>query len=49
MSGMRIQWRAPFESAALNRLHAEAFDHGVGEHDWYGQVRGRQPRVGVRL
>ena len=39
MSDIRIQWRAPFESAALNRLHAEAFDHGVGEHDWYGQVR----------
>ena len=39
MSEIRIQWRAPFESAALNRLHAEAFDHDVGEHDWYGQVQ----------
>ena len=39
MSEVRVVWRAGFDNAALNRLHAEAFDHGVGVHDWLGQVR----------
>jgi GNAT superfamily N-acetyltransferase len=39
MTELRVEWRAEFSSAALNRLHAEAFDHGVGDHDWLGQVR----------
>jgi len=39
MSEIRLQWRAEFANDALNRLHAEAFDHEVGTHDWLSQVR----------
>jgi len=39
MSEIRLQWRAEFANDALNRLHAEAFDHGVGTHDWLSQLR----------
>jgi len=32
-------WRADFENAELNALHAEAFDHPVLHDDWRGQVQ----------
>jgi hypothetical protein len=32
-------WRAEFENAEVNALHADAFDHPVLEDDWSGQVR----------
>jgi GNAT superfamily N-acetyltransferase len=35
----RFEWRAEFSNQALNALHAEAFDHAVGDHDWLAQVR----------
>lgn len=31
-------WRGDFDNAELNALHAEAFNHGVLEDDWKGQV-----------
>jgi ribosomal protein S18 acetylase RimI-like enzyme len=36
--GCRLQWRAEFDSVALNELHAEAFRHAVLDDDWVGQV-----------
>ena len=35
----RFEWRGEFSNEALNRLHAEAFEHQVLEHDWLQQVR----------
>jgi GNAT superfamily N-acetyltransferase len=32
-------WRAEFTNQALNRLHAEAFNHPVLDDDWRTQVR----------
>jgi GNAT superfamily N-acetyltransferase len=32
------EWRAEFENAELNALHAEALEHRVLEHDWKSQV-----------
>lgn len=31
-------WRGPFESIEVERLHAKSFGHAVGEWDWFGQV-----------
>jgi GNAT superfamily N-acetyltransferase len=33
-------WRGEFANAELNALHAEAFEHGVLDDDWHGQVHG---------
>ena len=35
----RFEWRGEFFNEALNRLHAEAFEHQVLDHDWLQQVR----------
>ena len=35
---MRFEWRAPFDNAAVNALHAEGFDHAVLDIDWRNQV-----------
>ncbi|WP_369215454.1 GNAT family N-acetyltransferase [Streptomyces flavofungini] len=32
-------WRGDFDNAAVNALHAEAFDHPVLSIDWWAQVR----------
>lgn len=33
------EWRGPFDNAAINALHAEAFDHRVlDDDDWWAQV-----------
>ena len=31
-------WRAPFDNAEVNLLHAEGFDHAVLDDDWWAQV-----------
>jgi GNAT superfamily N-acetyltransferase len=31
---VRYEWRGNFENAALNELHAEAFEHRVLDDDW---------------
>ncbi|APU14859.1 MULTISPECIES: GNAT family N-acetyltransferase [Actinoalloteichus] len=31
-------WRGGFDSAAVERLHAEGFGHAPVPHDWWGQV-----------
>ena len=40
LGGMTItyEWRGDFENAAVNALHAEAFDHPILEDDWRTQV-----------
>ncbi len=35
---IRYQWRGPVDNAALNRLHAEGFDHAVLHSDWAAQL-----------
>ena len=35
---MRFVWRAPFDNAAVNALHAEGFAHPVLDIDWSNQV-----------
>ena len=35
---MTVEWRGPFESAALNALLAEAFAHPVLDDDCWGRV-----------
>lgn len=35
----RYEWRGEFDNAAVNALHADAFDHGLRDDDWEGQVR----------
>jgi GNAT superfamily N-acetyltransferase len=35
---VRYEWRAPFENAELNALHAEGFAHPVLDIDWRTQV-----------
>jgi GNAT superfamily N-acetyltransferase len=35
---VRLEWRALFENAAVNALHAEGFDHGPLDVDWRNQV-----------
>ena len=36
---IRYEWRGEFTNAAINALHAEAFDHPVLSHDdWVSQV-----------
>ena len=35
---MRFEWRAPFDNAAVNALHASGFDHAVLDTDWRSQV-----------
>ena len=37
-AGHRLEWRGSFEHREVNRLHAEAFEHGVYEDDWLAQV-----------
>jgi GNAT superfamily N-acetyltransferase len=32
------EWRGAFNSAELNALHAEGFDHRRLDDDWWGQV-----------
>ena len=32
------EWRGPFENGEVNLLHAECFEHGVFEDDWWTQV-----------
>jgi GNAT superfamily N-acetyltransferase len=32
------QWRGEFDNAALNRLHAEGFEHPYLDTDWHTQV-----------
>ena len=40
MQPYRFAWRGPFSNAAMNALHAEAFDHPVLDHDWVRQLEG---------
>lgn len=35
---IRYGWRGDFDNVALNRLHAEGFDHGELDDDWWTQV-----------
>jgi GNAT superfamily N-acetyltransferase len=35
----RFEWRGEFSNEALNRLHAEAFEHRTLDRDWLRQVR----------
>ena len=35
---LTYDWRGDFDNAAVNALHAEAFNHRVLEDDWKGQV-----------
>jgi GNAT superfamily N-acetyltransferase len=35
----RFAWRGAFSNQAMNALHAEAFDHPVFDHDWFGQLQ----------
>ncbi len=35
---MRVEWRAPFDNAAVNALHAAGFDHAVLDIDRRNQV-----------
>jgi GNAT superfamily N-acetyltransferase len=37
--GNRLEWRGEFSNEALNRLHAEAFEHQLLDCDWLQQVR----------
>jgi GNAT superfamily N-acetyltransferase len=32
------QWRGEFDSAEVEVLHAQGFDHAPGDHDWESQV-----------
>jgi GNAT superfamily N-acetyltransferase len=34
----RFEWRGEFSNEIVNRLHAEAFEHQVSDHDWRRQV-----------
>ncbi len=31
-------WRGGFENMEVERLHAEAFDHSINDHDWNTQL-----------
>lgn len=31
-------WRGSFENMEVERLHAEAFDHSISDHDWNAQL-----------
>jgi GNAT superfamily N-acetyltransferase len=31
-------WRGPFHNEAINKLHAEAFQHRIFDDDWWAQV-----------
>lgn len=33
-----LQWRGAFTSAEVEALHAAAFEHPVGDHDWAQQL-----------
>lgn len=35
---IEYEWRGGVDSAELNRLHAEGFDHRVLDDDWWGQL-----------
>ena len=35
----RLEWRGEFDNAAVNALHAQAFDHELRNEDWEGRVR----------
>ena len=35
---LTYKWREDFDSAALEALHAEGFDHAPEEYDWKAQV-----------
>jgi GNAT superfamily N-acetyltransferase len=34
-----FEWRGEFDNAAVNALHAEAFNHRLLDDDWRGQVQ----------
>ena len=34
-----FEWQGEFDNAAVNALHAEAFDHELRDDDWENQVR----------
>jgi ribosomal protein S18 acetylase RimI-like enzyme len=36
--GIVYEWRGEFDSAEVEALHAEGFDHQVQTYDWRGQV-----------
>ncbi|WP_328778440.1 GNAT family N-acetyltransferase [Streptomyces canus] len=33
------EWRGDVDNSALNKLHAEGFDHPVGETDWRARLQ----------
>ncbi|MFF0095938.1 GNAT family N-acetyltransferase [Streptomyces canus] len=33
------EWRGDVDNSALNKLHAEGFDHPVGQTDWRGRLQ----------
>jgi GNAT superfamily N-acetyltransferase len=35
---VRLEWRAAFDNAAVNALHADGFDHALLDVDWRTQV-----------
>lgn len=35
---VEYEWRGRFESAELNVLHAQGFEHAVLDYDWWDQV-----------
>lgn len=35
---IRYEWRGEFTNDAINRLHAEGFEHRLLTDDWWGQV-----------
>lgn len=35
---IEYEWRGGFDNRELNGLHADAFDHPVGDADWWGRL-----------
>ncbi|MDH3307665.1 MAG: GNAT family N-acetyltransferase [Acidimicrobiia bacterium] len=38
MGGVEYRWKGPFESGAVEALHAEGFGHDPVDYDWRRQV-----------
>jgi hypothetical protein len=33
-----FEWRGGFDNVEVDSLHAESFDHALGQDDWWGRV-----------
>jgi GNAT superfamily N-acetyltransferase len=40
VTGREYRWRGDFQNHEVSALHAAAFKHPAGDHDWVGQVSG---------